>query len=76
MARWSTDDSADGAPFGGADLRCASCGRRLVPAWDPQHDPDDEPAGDDGRPICGECARARHFMTLDLSDGDIDDRLD
>ena len=32
-------------------LRCATCGRVL------DGDPDEDPTGDAGRPICGECAR-------------------
>jgi hypothetical protein len=36
-------------------LACATCGRILG------NDRDDEPRGDAGRPICGECNRARNF---------------
>ena len=36
-------------------LRCATCG---TPLGD---DPEDEPDGDAGLPICGECNRARNF---------------
>jgi hypothetical protein len=36
-------------------LICASCGKPLG------FDPDDDPAGDAGQPICGECDRARNF---------------
>ena len=40
-------------------IRCATCGRELVGA-----DPEDEPDGDAGLPICGECNRARNFDGL------------
>lgn len=36
-------------------LICATCGRSL------ERDPDDDPTGDAGRPICGECYREREF---------------
>ena len=36
-------------------LACASCGRPLG------DDPEDDPEGDAGLPICGECDRARNF---------------
>jgi hypothetical protein len=51
-------------------LRCATCGRVLG------GDPEDEPRGDAGRPICGECDRARDFEVLDAADGEQDDRID
>ena len=51
-------------------LRCATCGRAL------DGDLDEEPAGDDGQPICGECARERDFFDIDLLDGVLDGRLD
>jgi hypothetical protein len=44
-------------------LRCATCARPLG------GDPDEEPTGDDGKPICGECAREREFFVLDKLDG-------
>lgn len=34
---------------------CATCGLPL------DGDPDDDPTGDAGQPICGECDRARNF---------------
>jgi len=40
-------------------LACASCGRALG------DDPEDEPDGDAGRPICGECNRERNFAALE-----------
>lgn len=49
------------------DAFCATCGARLG------GDPDEDPTGDAGLPICGECARARDFEALDLGDGVIDD---
>ena len=50
--------------------RCATCGRVL------DGDPDADPTGDAGQPICGECARERDFFVLDISDGELDGRLD
>ncbi len=44
-------------------ISCASCGRAL------DGDPDEELAGDAGRPICGNCARERDFFDLDIADG-------
>jgi len=39
-------------------LFCATCGELLG------DDPEDEPDGDAGQPICGECNRARNFDVL------------
>ena len=39
--------------MGTKTLVCAACGAAL------ERDPDDDAMGDGGRPICGECARAR-----------------
>ncbi len=36
-------------------LHCATCGR----AFD--GDPDEDPEGEAGRPLCGPCNRARNF---------------
>ncbi len=36
-------------------LRCATCGDAL------NGDPDEDPTGDAGQPICGECERSRNF---------------
>ena len=47
-------------------LRCATCDRVL------DGDPDEEPTGDAGRPICGECARERDFFVMDVADGVLD----
>lgn len=38
---------------------CATCGRPL------DGDLEDEPFGDAGRPICGECNRARNFDAIE-----------
>ena len=51
-------------------LRCASCGRALT------GDPDEDPTGDAGQPICGECARERDFFVMDIADGVEDGQLD
>jgi len=39
---------------------CASCGRLLLGL-----DPEDEPDGDAGQPICGECNRERNFAAIE-----------
>jgi hypothetical protein len=58
VAPWHTVDDF----FIGAEppqlLLCATCGRLLG------DDPEDEPDGDAGLPICGECDRARDFDVL------------
>ena len=41
-------------------LACATCGRLLEGL-----DPEDEPDGDAGRPICGECNRERNFAAIE-----------
>jgi hypothetical protein len=51
-------------------LVCVTCGAAL------DGDPDEDPKGDAGRPICGECARGRDFIALDLADGALDDNID
>ena len=51
-------------------LRCATCGTPL------NGDPDEDPTGDAGMPICGECARSRDFFDMDASDGVLDDTID
>ena len=40
-------------------LKCATCGKELAGL-----DPEDEPDGDAGLPICGECNRARNFDVI------------
>ena len=39
-------------------------------------DPDEDPTGDAGMPICGNCARERDFFVMDIADGVEDGRLD
>jgi hypothetical protein len=63
-------------PVDGMTLRCATCGRVL------DGDSDEDPIGDAGRPICGECERERDFFVMDIAadgveDGnfDLDDNL-
>ena len=51
-------------------LRCATCDRILG------GDADEDPTGDAGRPICGECARERDFFVIDASDGTLDGNWD
>jgi hypothetical protein len=51
------------------EIRCASCGYVL------DGDPDEDPIGDAGLPICGECARSRDFFVMDVADGSLDDRI-
>jgi hypothetical protein len=48
-------------------LRCATCGALL------DDDPDEDPTGDRGQPICGECERSRNF-DADLPVMDEEDR--
>ena len=55
-------------------LFCVMCGNPF------DGNPDDDPAGDDrGRPICGECTRARNFDVLlwemDAADGELDGEI-
>ena len=40
-------------------LTCAACGRPLL------DDPEDDPVGEAGRPICGDCNRARNFAAIE-----------
>ena len=59
--------------FGTADElpHCASCDRALT-----GDDPDEDATGNQDRlPICGECARERHFFVLDVADGELDGRI-
>ena len=51
------------------ELHCATCGRVL------DADPDEDPAGDAGRPICGECYRERDFFVMDAADGELDGEI-
>lgn len=50
---------------------CATCGMPLDGV-----DPDEDPTGDAGRPICGNCSRERDFFDLEMADGRLDDRID
>lgn len=56
------------------ELSCESCGALL------DGDPDDDPTGEAGGPICGECDRARNFddmlFALDAEDGTLDGNID
>ncbi len=52
------------------ELRCITCGRVL------DGDPDEDPTGDAGQPICGECERNQNLFVMDVADGELDDRLD
>jgi hypothetical protein len=63
-------DRREGEAVDDPFLRCATCGRAL------DGDPDEDPTGDAGRPICGECARENDFLTLDMLDGEIDGEID
>ena len=42
-------------------LLCSRCGRRLD-----GFDPDEEPVGWDGQPLCGECVREREFIDQEV----------
>lgn len=53
-----------------ASFVCATCQRVL------DGDPDDDPTGDGGDPICGECARERDFFVMDAQDGELDGSID
>ncbi len=51
-------------------LFCASCASPLT------GDPDEDPSGDAGLPICGNCVRERDFFVMDIADGVEDGNLD
>ncbi len=51
-------------------LLCATCATPL------SGDPDEDPTGDAGMPICGNCARERDFFVMDIADGVEDGHLD
>lgn len=59
-----------GRGSGADDLTCASCGRAL------DGDRDEDPVGNAGEPICGECVREANFFDLDIADGELDDQID
>jgi hypothetical protein len=50
------------------EVLCATCGKPLG------NDPEDEPEGDAGLPICGECNRSRNFDALEEQGLDTQDR--
>jgi hypothetical protein len=52
-----------------APVTCATCGRAL------DGDPDEDPTGDGGDPICGECSRERDWFVMDLADGELDNEI-
>lgn len=64
-----TEDLAAEDEFVLGPPACATCGTPL------SGDPDEDPTGDAGLPICGECERANHFEVLDAMDGELDDHL-
>ena len=45
---------------------CAVCGLELV------GDPDEDPIGPAGQPMCGNCVRSREEFALDIEDGELD----
>ena len=49
-------------------LLCSRCGRRLDGI-----DPDEEPVGWDGQPLCGECVREREFIDQEVEMQEADD---
>jgi hypothetical protein len=49
---------------------CATCGHALI------GDPDEDPTGDAGMAICGECSRERDFFAMDVADGTLDGEID
>jgi hypothetical protein len=65
-----SDDAVSDDAVSDDVVRCATCGRALV------GDPDEDPTGDDGRPICGECSRERDFFVMDIADGELDGEID
>ena len=56
MSKRRIDDvSVRPSACGSLARACATCGALL------DGDPDEDPTGDAGRPICGECERSRNF---------------
>lgn len=55
----------------GAGPICRTCGTPLD-----GEDPDEDPTGDGGEPICGNCYRERDFFVMDAADGVLDGQLD
>ena len=68
--RWSTGAVVREYRLDDVLLRCATCGSAL------DGDPDEEPTGDAGRPICGNCYRERDFAVMDMIDGELDGNWD
>ena len=66
-------DAVDGVDAGGPDevVICATCGTALDGL-----DRDEDPTGDRGRPICGNCDRERNFFDMDSADRELDDEID
>ena len=58
----SEDEALEGRDD--APLKCATCDTELVGL-----DPEDDPEGESGLPICGECNRARNFDVFGRDDG-------
>jgi hypothetical protein len=68
--REAADEAAEAIVAESIDaVICVSCGHALG------GDPDEDPTGDAGLPICGECARSRDFFVLDIADGELDDQI-
>jgi hypothetical protein len=59
---------SDGAVSDDA-ITCATCGQALI------GDSDEDPTGDAGQPICGECSRERDFFAMDVADGTLDGEI-
>ena len=51
------------------ELHCATCGRAL------DGDPDEDPTGDAGMPICGNCYHEREYFDEDAADGRLDGEI-
>ena len=51
-------------------LICATCGLPLT------GDPGEDPTGDAGMPICGNCARERDFFDIEILDGALGGGMD
>jgi hypothetical protein len=62
MAKVAAELTADLEVDAPVALACATCGRPLG------QDQEDEPEGDAGLPICGECNRERNFAAIEEVD--------
>ena len=60
-------------PDDAASFACVRCGRFLT-----GQDTDEDPGGDQGHPLCGECARERDFIDfeIEVQEADRDDEID